>query len=79
MKKNHYDIVLLDVKMPRMDGMTVLQEMKKIEKFPHVIILTAVNDVSTALECVKMGAKDYISKPYDPEELLHVVIKVLGS
>ncbi|MBI4547863.1 MAG: response regulator [Ignavibacteriae bacterium] len=78
-KKSHYDIVLLDVKMPKMDGMTVLQEMRKMNKFPHVIMLSAVNDVPTALECVKMGAKDYISKPYDPEELLHVVIKVLGS
>jgi len=78
-KNNHYDIVLLDMKMPKMDGMMVLQEMRKFNKFPHVIMLTAVNDVPTALECVKMGAKDYISKPYDPEELLHVVIKVLGS
>ena len=78
-KNNHYDIVLLDLKMPKMDGMTVLKEMKKINKNPYVIMLTAVNDVPTALECVKLGAKDYVSKPYDPEELLHVVIKVLGS
>jgi len=42
-------------------------------------MLSAVDDVPTAIECVKLGAKDYISKPYDPEELLHVVIKVLGS
>ncbi len=78
-KKNHYDIILLDVKMPRMDGMTVLKEMKTLNKNPHVIMLSAVNDVPTAMECVKLGAKDYISKPYEPEELLHVVIKVLGA
>jgi len=78
-KKNEYDIVLLDMKMPKMNGMTVLKEMKKINKFPHVIMLTAVDDVPTALECVRLGAKDYLSKPYDPEELLHVVIKVLGQ
>jgi len=78
-KNNHYDIVLLDVKMPRMDGMTVLKKMKTLNKNPHVIMLSAVNDVPTAMECVKLGAKDYISKPYEPEELLHVVIKVLGS
>ena len=78
-KKNHYDIILLDVKMPRMDGMTVLKKMKTLNKNPHVIMLSAVNDVPTAMECVKLGAKDYISKPYEPEELLHVVIKVLGS
>jgi len=78
-KQNHYDIVLLDVKMPRMGGLEVLKEMKNINKYPHVIMLSAVDDVPTAIECVKLGAKDYISKPYDPEELLHVVIKVLGS
>jgi len=78
-RSGQYDIVLLDLKMPKMDGMMVLKEMKKIEKNPPVIMLTAVDDVPTAIECVKLGAKDYISKPYDPEELLHVVIKVLGT
>ena len=75
----NYDIVLLDIKMPRMDGLTVLQELKKANKNPYVIMLTGVNEVAIAEECVKMGAKDFVSKPYDPEELLHVVIKVLGS
>jgi DNA-binding response OmpR family regulator len=76
---NHYDIVLLDLRMPRLDGMGVLREMKTMNRHPHVIVLTAVVDVAQAQECVKMGASDYISKPYDPEDLLHVVIKVLGS
>ncbi len=76
---NQYDIVLLDLKMPRMDGVTLLKELKKITKYPHVIMLTGVDDVQTAIECVKLGAKDYIQKPYDPQDLLHIVIKVLGS
>jgi len=78
-KANHYDLVLLDLKMPKMGGLEVLREIRKFEKNPHVIMLTAVDDIPTAMECVKLGAKDYISKPYDPEELLHIVIKVLGS
>jgi len=78
-KNNRYDIVLLDVKMPKMDGLTVLKEMKKISRLPHVIMLSAVDDLEVAKECIKLGANDFISKPYDPEELLHVVIKVLGS
>ncbi|MBI1804788.1 MAG: response regulator [Ignavibacteriae bacterium] len=78
-KNTHYDIILLDIGMPRMDGMKVLKEMKKLNKYTNVIMLTATDDVPTAIECVKLGAKDYISKPYDPEELLHVVIKVLGA
>jgi len=77
--QNNYDIVLLDLKMPGMDGMEVLREIKRTAKNPHVIMLTAVADVATAQECVKLGARDYVSKPYDPEDLLHIVIKVLGS
>ena len=78
--KNHYDIVLLDLKMPVMDGITVLRELKNVDKKnPHIIMLTGVDDVQTAIECVKLGAKDYIQKPYDPQDLLHIVIKVLGS
>ena len=76
---NHYDIVLLDLKMPVLDGIGVLKEMKALNKNPHVIVLTALADVPTALECVRLGARDYVSKPYDPEDLLHVVIKALGS
>ncbi len=79
MKKKMYDLVLLDLMMPEMDGMTTLQEMRKASVFPKVIMLTGVDDVATALKCVQLGAKDYISKPYDPEELLHTVIKVLGA
>lgn len=75
----HYDIVLLDLKMPRLDGMGVLKEIKAMDRNPHVIVLTALADVPTALECIKLGARDYVSKPYDPEDLLHVVIKVLGA
>lgn len=78
-KENTYDIVLLDLKMPKMDGVSVLKQLKLINKNPHIIMLTGVDDVPTAIECVKLGARDYISKPYDPEDLLHVVIKVLGS
>ena len=79
LRKKVYDIVLLDLRMKPVDGITVLKEMRKNSNFPKVIMLTGVDDVTTAMECVKLGAVDYISKPYDPEELLHVVIKVLGT
>ncbi len=77
-RSNQYDIVLLDIKLPKMDGITVLREMKKMGRLTNVIMLTASDDVATANECVKIGAKDYISKPYDPEELLHIVNRVLS-
>jgi len=79
-KANDYDIVLLDLKMPNnMEGMEVLQEMKNIGKLTNVIMLTGVDDVNIALECVKIGARDFVSKPYDPEELLLIVNRVLGA
>jgi DNA-binding response OmpR family regulator len=77
LKVNQYDIVLLDLRMPRMDGRKVLIEMKSIDKNPRVIILTGINDLPTAQECIKLGAKDYVTKPYEPEELLQIVMKVL--
>ena len=77
-RDQHYDVILLDMMMPELDGMGVLREMKAMNRYTNVIMLSAVDEVSTAMECVKMGAKDFIQKPYDPEELLHVVIKVLG-
>ncbi len=77
--RKRYDIVLLDLKMPKMDGKGVLLELKKLQRIPKIVMLTGVDDVPTAQECVRLGAKDYIAKPYDPEELLHVVIKALGA
>ena len=74
-----YDVVLLDVKMPKMNGMAVLQEMKKLGKLTNVIMLTGIDDTQVALECVKLGARDFIQKPYDPEELLHIVNRVLSA
>lgn len=73
-----YDIVLLDMKMPNLDGMGVLRSLRGSERFPKIVMLTAVDEVETAMECVKMGARDYISKPYDPEELTRVVNKILS-
>jgi DNA-binding response OmpR family regulator len=74
-----YDIVLLDFKMPRMDGKAVLAEMRKISHYPRVIMLTVIDDLETVRECIKLGAVDYITKPYDPEDLLHTVIRVLST
>lgn len=72
-----YDLVLLDLKMPGKDGFDVLKEMveKKIES--KVIVLTAYADVKSAIDSAKMGASDFISKPYDLDELLITIRKVL--
>ena len=72
-----FQVVLLDLKMPGMDGIQVLTELKK--EFPdiEVIIMTAYGSVNTAVEAIKAGAYDYIVKPFDPEEVALLIKKIL--
>jgi DNA-binding NtrC family response regulator len=72
-----FDIVLLDVKMPKVDGVEALRFIK--ENFPdtEVIMLTGVGDVKIAVECMKAGAYDFLTKPYSTEELLTTVERAL--
>jgi two-component system, NtrC family, response regulator AtoC len=72
-----YDVVLLDVKMPRIGGVEVLKYIKDHAPTTQVIILTNVVDVKTAIETTKLGAYDFISKPYETAELLATVRRAL--
>ena len=75
LKEESFDLLLLDLRMPEMDGMKVLKEVRK--DYPHliVIIITGYATVETAVLSMKMGAFDYISKPFMPDELIMVVKK----
>lgn len=64
-----WDIVLLDIKMPGMDGMELQKHIKKIDSSIIIIIITAYATVDTAVEAMKEGAFDYLSKPIDPDKL----------
>lgn len=68
--KNHYDLILLDLKMPGMDGFQVMERLKenKADKYLPVIVLTA--EPGHKLRALQSGAKDFISKPFDRAELL---------
>ena len=74
--KGHFDMILLDYKMPGMDGMQVLREVKKINPEIDVIIITAYGTIETAVEAMKAGAIDYITKPVEFDELLFHVDRV---
>jgi DNA-binding NtrC family response regulator len=65
-----FDVVILDIKMPGMDGISTLREIKKLKPIVEVILLTGHGAVDTAVEGMKLGAFDYINKPADFKELL---------
>ncbi len=75
LEKNAYDVVILDVRMPGMDGITVLKEIKKRYPQVEVIMLTGHASVEAGMQGMSLGAYDYVLKPVDFEELLAKVSK----
>ncbi len=73
---SHLDLILLDYKMPGMDGLEVLKEVKRINHEIDVVIITAYGTIETAVEAIKVGAIDYITKPIELDELLILVDRV---
>jgi two-component system response regulator PilR (NtrC family) len=76
-REQEFDLVLLDLLMPGMDGLEVLKEIKKIDPEVPIIIITAYASVESALSAMKMGAFDYIQKPFKNEELLLTISRAL--
>jgi len=71
------DVILLDVMMPRMDGIEVLKQLRQRSVTVPVIMLTAVNTVKTAVQAMKLGAVDFLNKPFDVEELTAMILATL--
>ncbi|MHC4713015.1 MAG: sigma-54-dependent transcriptional regulator [Planctomycetota bacterium] len=71
------DIVITDLRMPGMDGLALLRETKKIDSAIEVVVMTAFGSVDTAVQAMRNGACDYITKPFQPEELVLVVNRTL--
>ncbi len=69
-KANAYDLVLCDIRMPEMDGITFLESTKNINRQLPVIMMSAFGNVDTAIEAMKKGAYDYVSKPFKADEIL---------
>ena len=74
-----FDLVLLDIKMPRVDGFEVLKFIKKSYPATKVIMLTGFADLKNAIESKKHGAEDFVSKPYDLVDLLTTIERVLSE
>ena len=73
LESDNFDIVLADIKMPGMDGLEMLRRIKALNKETIVIVMTAFATVDTAVKALKDGAFDYVTKPFDPDDLSHLV------
>src|SRR5438552_2052753 len=73
------DLVVSDVKMPDLDGLDMMREMKAVTPAPYVITITAFGSIDTAIRAVKLGAFDYITKPFEVDRLLLSVGKALAD
>ena len=72
-KKNDFGLILCDIKMPKMDGVEVLEAVKTIKPEVPVVMISGHGDLDTAVNTMRMGAFDYISKPPDLNRLLNTV------
>ena len=73
LKESTWDAALVDIKMPGMDGLELLRRTREAAPSTRVIIMTAFASVDTAVQALKDGAYDYVTKPFDPEQLTHLI------
>ena len=73
LESDQFDIILADIKMPGMDGLEMLRRIKSLRSDAIVIVMTAFATVDTAVKALKDGAYDYVTKPFDPDDLTHLI------
>ncbi len=78
-QNNSPNLVLLDIRLPSMNGMEILEKLKRIDKDLLIIMLTAYVEVKDAVKAMKLGAFDYVTKPFDNEELILIIKKALQT
>ncbi|MCX8062651.1 MAG: response regulator [Anaerolineales bacterium] len=77
-KQARPDVVLMDITMPEMDGLTALREIRSYDSSAKVVMLTALGQESVVLEAIKAGARDFVVKPFEKERVLSAVAKLVG-
>src|SRR4029079_10454820 len=79
LREHHIDLVITDLKMPKVDGMTLLREALREDPELPIVMITAHGTVDTAVEALKLGAFDYLTKPFDKDEVRQIVGKALKT
>jgi FixJ family two-component response regulator len=77
LKMQSFGLLLLDLKMPGMDGMEVLRQIRELRPDIRVIIITAYGTIESAVEAIKLGAVDFIQKPFAPQEIRELVLRIM--
>jgi len=72
------DLVLMDITMPVMDGLTAVREIRQVDPEAKIIMVSAMGQQAMVIEAIKLGAKDFIVKPYEPDNVLASVKKLIG-
>jgi putative PEP-CTERM system response regulator len=78
-REKRYDIILTDLKLPMMDGLGVLSEVKEIDPDTSIIMMTAYGTIETAVEAMRMGAYDFLTKPFDTDHLSVIIKRALEN
>jgi two-component system response regulator HydG len=74
-----FDVILTDIRLPDSDGLDVLKHIKEVSHESRVILMTGYTDIKTAVNAMKQGAFDYVGKPINPEEILHIIGLAIGK
>jgi len=77
LEKNAFDLIIMDLKMPGMDGLDLLRYVKEKDRFEEVVIITAFGSLETAIEALSLGVFDYITKPFKKEQIIFTINRVM--
>lgn len=78
-RENHFDLVITDLKMPKVDGMYVIRKVRELSPNTEIMVITGYATIDSVVETIKLGASDYILKPFEIGDLVEKVRKILGE
>jgi len=78
-ERGAYDVILLDMKLPDVDGMEILKTVREKTAAPCVVVMTGYSTLSNAVEAMKLGAADYLAKPFTDDDLIEAVEKAFND